>query len=352
MLYKMAMKTTDGRKISPRAMEEIRIRAVERVQAGEGPEIVIKTLGFSRACIYNWLARYRSGGWHALHTGHRSGRPKKISAAQMNWIYRTIRDKDPRQLKFLFALWTRSMIADVIKRKFGIKLSLASVSRLLAQLGFSCQKPLYRAYQRNPELIEKWKQEKFPRIKKRAKKEGAMIYFQDESGIRSDFHSGTTWAPKGHTPVIEATGARFGLNMVAAITPKGQMHFMIVEGSVDSSKIVEFLNRLMHGHNNKVFLIWDGHPTHKSKAVKECIASFDGRLEIFLLPSYSPDLNPTEQLWNHAKSNGVGRLPVKGPDQLKRAVINKLRSLQKLPKLISSLFRHPDCAYILDALCL
>lgn len=345
------MKTTDGRKISPKAMEEIRMRAVERVQAGESPEVVIKTLGFSRACIYNWLSRYRSGGWHALRTGHRSGRPKKISGSQMKWIYRTIKDKAPRQLKFSFALWTRSMVADVINRKFGIKLSPASVSRLLAQLGFSCQKPLYRAYQRNAELVEKWKKEEFPQIQKRAKKEGATICFQDESGIRSDFHSGTTWAPKGQTPIIESTGARFGLNMVAAITPRGQMHFMVVEGSVNSSKIVDFLKRLMHGHSNKVFLIWDGHPTHKSKLVKKCIASFDGRLEVFLLPSYSPDLNPIEQLWNHAKTNGVGRQPVAGPKQLKRSIINKLRSLQKLPKLISSLFGHPDCVYILEALC-
>jgi transposase len=340
------MKKTDGRKISPEAMEEIRNRAVQRVQAGESPEAVIKTLGFARACIYNWLAKYRSGGWHALRTGQRSGRPKKLSGSQIRWLYKTIRDKDPRQLKFAFALWTRAMIADLIKRQFGLKLSLSSVGRLLLQLGFSCQKPLYRAYQRDPELVKQWKDEVFPQIQKRAKKEGATIYFQDESGIRSDFHSGTTWALKGQTPIVEVTGARFGMNMMAAITPRGQMHFMIVQGTVASDRICEFLKRLMHSHENKVFLVWDGHPTHKSKKVKKCIASFDGRLEIYLLPPYSPDLNPIEQLWNHAKGNGVGRQVVNGPDQLKTAVINKLRSLQKLPKIIASFFRHPDCAYI------
>jgi transposase len=326
-------------------MEEIRVRAVQRVQAGESPETVIKTLGFARACIYNWLARYRAGGWHALRTGERSGRPKKLTASQIKWIYKTIRDKNPQQLKFAFALWTRSMIAALIKRQFGLKLSLSSVGRLLSQLGFTCQKPLYRAYQRDSKLVKQWKDEVFPEVQKRAKKEGASIYFQDESGVRSDFHSGTTWALKGRTPIIEATGARFGLNMVAAITPRGQMHFMIVQSTVASDQICEFLKRLMHNHENKVFLIWDGHPTHKSKKVKDCIASFDGRLEIFLLPPYSPDLNPIEQLWNHAKGNGVGRKVVKGPDQLKTAVINKLRSLQKLPKKIASFFRHPDCAY-------
>jgi transposase len=343
------MEKLDGRKISPKAMEEIRFRAVQRVQAGESPEKVIKTLGFARACIYNWLARYRAGGWHALRTGERSGRPKKLSGSQIRWIYKTIRDKDPRQLKFAFALWTRQMIAEAISQKFGIRLSKTSIGRLLHQLGFSCQKPLYRAYQRDAELVEQWKTQVFPKIQKRAKKEGAVIYFQDESGVRSDFHSGTTWALKGQTPVIETTGARFGLNMMAAITARGQMHFMIVQGSVNADRICEFLKRLMHGRQHKVFLIWDGHPTHRAKKVKLCIESYDGRLEIFVLPSYSPDLNPIEQLWNHTKSNGVGRQSISGPDQLKKAVINKLRSLQKLPGRIASFFKHPDCRYILAA---
>jgi len=346
------MEKLDGRKIGSKAMEEIRLRAVQRVQAGESPEKVIEALGFARACIYNWLARYRAGGWHALRTGDRSGRPKKLSGSQIQWIYKTVRDKDPRQLKFAFALWTRAMISEAIKQKFGVNLSKTSVGRLLHQLGFSCQKPLYRAYQRDPELIEQWKKQVFPKIQKRAKEEGAVIYFQDESGVRSDFHSGTTWALKGQTPVVETTGARFGLNMIAAITPRGEMNFMIVQGSVNANRICEFLNRLMHGNDKKVFLIWDGHPTHRAKRVKRCIESFDGRLEIFVLPSYAPDLNPIEQLWNHTKSNGVGRQSISGPDQLKKTVIAKLRSLQKLPGKIASFFYHPDCSYVIDAQCL
>jgi transposase len=339
------MKTLDGRKIGSKAMEEIRIRAVQRVQAGESPEVVVKALGFSRACIYNWLSRYRNGGWHALRTGSPSGRPKKLDGAQIKWIYKTIRDKNPLQMKFEFALWTRAMIVDLIKRQFGLKLSATSVGRLLAQLGFTCQKPLYRAFQRDPEAVAQWKKEVFPEIQKRAKKEGAVIFFQDESGVRSDSHSGRTWALKGKTPIIETTGARFGLNIIGAISPRGEMNFMIVHGSVRSGEICDFLKRLMRGRDHKVFLVWDGHPTHKSKVVKECIASFDGRLETFLLPSYSPDLNPIEQLWNHTKGNGVGRKVIHGPNQLKKCVINKLRSLQKLPRIIASLFRHPDCSY-------
>jgi transposase len=342
------MKTQDGRKLSPKTLEEIRTRAIQRVQAGESPEIVIKTLGFSRACIYNWLARYRAGGWHALKTGSRTGRPKKLGGKQIAWIYKTVVDKDPLQMKFQFALWTRSMIAILIKRKYGIKLSDSSVGRLLRQLGLSCQKPLYRAYQQNPEAVTQWKENIFPEIKKDAKKVGATIYFQDESGIRSDFHSGRTWAVKGQTPVIEATGARFGLNMIGAISTRGQLRFIVVKGSVNSERICDFLEKLMHNAEKPVYLIWDGHPTHRSKKVKECIASFDGKLKVFILPSYSPELNPIEQAWNNVKGHGIGRKKIFGPDQLKAAVLGQLRKLQKLPAIVKSFFRHPDCAYTMS----
>lgn len=341
------MKTQDGRKLSPKTLEEIRTRAVQRVQDGESPETVIQTLGFSRACIYNWLARYRAGGWHGLKTGNRSGRPKKLTGDHLAWIYRSVVDKDPLQLKFSFALWTRAMIGVLIKRQFGIKLSDASVGRLLHQLGLSCQKPLFRAYQKNPQAVTQWKQTIFPEIRKKAKKVGATIYFQDESGIRSDFHSGTTWAPKGQTPVIEVTGARFSLNMMGAISTRGQLRFMVIKGGVSAEHTCDFLNRLMHHADKPVFLIWDGHPTHRSKKVKECVASFDGKLEVYTLPSYSPELNPVEQVWNNVKNHGVGRKKLFGPDQMKSLVLGQLRRLQKLTAIVRSFFRHPECAYTL-----
>lgn len=341
------MEKLDGRKIGPKAMEQIRIRAVKRVQQGQSPEKVIATLGFSRACIYNWIARYRSGGWDALRSGKHTGRPKKLSGSQIAWIHKTIRDKDPLQLKFPFALWTRSIVTRLIRNQFGLKVSESSAGRLLRQMGFSCQKPLYRAYQQNPEAVEYWKNTVFPQIKKRAKKLGATIYFEDESGIRSDFHAGTTWAPKGKTPVVKVTGARFSTNMVAAISNRGHMRFMVNQGSVTADVLCDFLKRLMHNAQQPIFLIWDGHPTHKSKKVREAIESFDGKLEAYLLPSYSPELNPTEQVWRSVKTHGVGRKSVFGPDQLKSAVTGCLRRLQKIPRIVQSFFRDPDCDYAL-----
>ena len=341
------MEKLDGRKIGPEAMEQIRIRAVKRVQQGESPEKVIATLGFSRACIYNWLAIYRAGGWHGLRSGKHTGRPKRLDGTQIAWIYKTIRDKNPLQLKFSFALWTRSMVTRLIRKQFGLKLSESSVGRLLRQMGLSCQKPLYRAYQQDSEAVEYWKKTVFPQIKKRAKKLGATIYFEDESGIRSDFHAGTTWSPKGQTPVIKVTGARFRTNMVAAISTRGHLRFMVNQGTVTADVLCVFLKKLMHNAQQPIFLIWDGHPTHKSKKVRECIESFEGKLEMYFLPSYSPELNPTEQVWRSVKNHGVGRKSVFGPDQLKSAVTNCLRRLQKIPKIILSFFKHPDCNYAL-----
>jgi hypothetical protein len=139
--------------------------------------------------------------------------------------------------------------------------------------------------------MKKWLREEYPRIRARAKRIGAEIFFADEAGVRSDFHSGRTWAPRGKTPVIEATGARFSLNMISAVSPKGQMRFMVVAGKVAAGQFCEFLRRLVHGAQRPVFLIVDGHPVHRSVKVKTLTESFKGTLELFYLPPHSPELN-------------------------------------------------------------
>lgn len=339
------MSKQDARKISHQAREEIRIRAVQRVEAGESPEVVIKSLGYHRSCIYEWLAKYNEGGIEALKTRKITGRPPKLSGSSMKKLYSMIADKDPLQYKFSFALWTRDMVRELIKQEFNVNMSSSSVGRLLKQLGFTPQKPLHRAYQRDEALAEKWKQEDFPKIKALAKKEKATIFFLDEATIQSEYHSGKTWAPKGKTPVVKTTGARYRLNMISAISPKGDLRFKAINGRMTSTLFIDFLKRLVQNSEKPVFLIVDGHPVHKAKAVKKYVESTEGKLSIFFLPPYSPDLNPDELVWSYLKYHKLGKMFITGEDQLKSKVYSILRSLQKMPNKVRNFFREPNVQY-------
>ncbi len=345
MSYNVGVKRNDARKLDHKTLEAIRIRAVEQVQAGASPEAVIRALGFSRGCIYEWLARYRSGGWDNLRAKPLHGRPRKISGPQMKWIYNTVTLKSPQQFKFEFALWTRRMIRTVIKERFGIELSLVSVGRLLAQLGLTCQKPLMRAFEQNPTLVEQWLRDTYPAIRARAKRLGAEIFFGDEAGVRSDAHTGRTWAPRGKTPVVRVTGARFGLNMISAVSPKGELRFMVVRGKVAAKQFGEFLKRLAFKATRPIFLIVDGHPVHHAATIRRLVQSFEGKLELYFLPPYSPELNPDEWVWNDLKNNGLGRISIAGPDHLLRSAVSHLRQLQRTPALVRSFFQAPTTRY-------
>lgn len=341
------MEKSDGRKIDRKSREAIRKLAIQRIQAGESPELVAKILGFHRSSIYIWMQRHLQGGMEGLKTLPLSGRPPKLTAAQEKKIFDVVTSKNPMQLKFPFALWTRAMIREFIKNQFGVEMSEVNVGRLLHKLGLTPQRPLRRAYQQNPDRVQRWLEEDYPAIKAAAKKEKATIYFGDEAGVRSDYHSGTTWAPKGQTPIIRTSGSRHSLNMVSAISAKGAMRFMTVKGRMNADKFIEFLERLIKNADNPVYLIVDGHPVHRSTRVRTFVESTKGTLKLFYLPPYSPELNPDEQVWNHIKNHKIGKKVVKSQDDLETIVRSALASLQKSYWLIMSFFRHKECAYTL-----
>jgi transposase len=343
------MNEMDGRKLRHEALEEIRIRAVKRVEAGESPEVLIAALGFHRSVIYRWIALYREGGIEALKGRKAAGPAPKLKGQQLRRLYLIITSNNPLQLGFEFALWTRAMIREVIREQFGVRLSDVSVGRLLRKLGLSPQRPLRKAYQRDEAKVEAWCKRAYPEIRKLAKKEGATIYFGDEASVRSDTHRGTTWAPTGETPVIETTGARFSINMVSAVSAQGLLRFMTFAGSMNADRFIEFLKRLIYRATTPTFLVLDGHPVHKSKRVKEFVAGTNGRLRLFILPPYSPHLNPDEWVWNWLKRHKVGKARVVGPDQFRTLIARYLRSLQKLPALVREFFGDRNLAYITQA---
>lgn len=339
------VRETDARSLDHKTLTQLRRRAVAGVQEGQSPELVAVSLGINRTTIYDWLAMYRRGGWSALEAKKRGGRKAKLNGQALQWIYRTVTMKNPLQMKFPFALWTCEMIGKLIAERFGVRLSRTSVNRLLDQLGLSPQRPLWRAYQQNPEAVEHWMNSEYPKIRRQAQREGAEIFFGDEAGVRSDFHAGTTWGKKGVTPVVSSTGARFGFNLISAVSPRGNLRFMVVEGKVSAATFIDFLGRLLHGAVKPVYVIVDGHPSHKARMVSQYVESLAGKLKLFFLPGYSPELNPDELVWKSLKADGLGRQMHTDKQQMKRSAISHLRKLQRLPHIIRSFFQKPSTAY-------
>ncbi len=288
---------TDGRRLDDAGKEAIRLRAVRMVNKGLSPEQVAKDLDINRRTIYSWLEKYHYGGWQALKRKARPGAKPKLTGQQLQKLYRMVAWSNPRQYAFPFALWTLALVRELIGKEFGVALSEVSVGRILRTLGLSAQRPLRRAVERDPLRVSEWLQQEFPALRARAKREGALIFFADEAGIRSDYHTGTTWAPVGVTPVVKRTGARYSLNRLSAVNAAGHFRFMVHEGRVNAGVFAEFLDRLVEGMDRKLILVVDGHSIHRAKVVQAKLEALQGRLELVFLPSYSPQLNPDEGVW-------------------------------------------------------
>lgn len=342
-MYNFNVSQFDGRKISHEALEELRIRAVKMVLDGQSPEIVIQGLGMSRGCIYKWLSAYNEGGFEALRAKKLLGRPPVLSPSQMRWLFRIVK-KDPRQLLFSFALWTSKMLGIALYRKCGVRVSKATMCRVLHRMGLTPQKPLHRAFQQRPKVVEKWLKEEFPAIQAEAKRIGASIFFGDEAGVSSHHHGGTTWSPEGKTPVVSTTGAQFKVSMISAVSSRGDMRFMVVDKTIRAPEFCTFLQRLMVNAKAPIFLVLDNLKVHTSPRVKKLVESMKGLLRLFFLPPYSPHLNPDELVWNELKGK-MGRSAPGNKAELKTQVHDFMREIQRDRAKVSRYFQEPSVKY-------
>lgn len=302
------MKTADARTLAPAAQEDLRRKAILAWQEGKSKSEIARLFAVSREAVYQWIRRYERGGAAALRARKR-GRPPtpKLAPHQAATTVRLITDRCPEQLKLPFVLWTREAVQQLIRRRWGVALSIWTVGRLLKRWGFTPQKPARRALEQDPAAVQRWLQEEYPAIAAWAKREKAEIYWEDEMGLRSDHVAGRSFAPRGRTPTIVRTGQRFGCNVISAITNRGRLSFRVFRGSFTAKVYLDFLKRLVKQAPRKPFVIADGHPVHKSAMVKRWLAANTDRIRHFLLPAYSPELNPDEYLNQDVKTNAVGR---------------------------------------------
>ena len=343
------MAKIDGRTLSHKALEHLRILAVKRVvEDGETPSEVMKSLGLCRTTIYPWLRAHEAKGLAALVEKIAAGPAPKLTEKQRQQVKRWILGKDPRQYGFDFGLWSRRIVQSLIQQRMGVALGLTAVGRLLAGLDITPQKPLRRAYARDPLMVERWRQADYPKLKQRAKRLGATIFFLDEAGFQSDAPLGRTYGLKGKTPVVRTSGHRQSLNVISAVNARGEFWAATYTGKLNAEAFVAFLENFMKSRHGKIFLVVDGHPAHKANVVTDFVASLGGDLELHPLPPYAPDLNPDEFVWSHMKTNGVSKKPLRKNESLKARIEEDLLKIQQNPALVRSFFCADSVVYAKD----
>ena len=343
------MKKFDARKLSSDQQKLLREKAVDMVFKGKiTRRETARILEVSRTVVNQWCKAFEEGGYNALELGRRGRRPQEqqlLAPHQCATVVRIIADSTPDQQKMPFVLWERVAVRELIERKFGITLALRTISDYLKRWGMTAQKPVKRAAEQRPAEVDKWLNEAYPEIKERAAREGAVILWGDETGVENSNPPGRSFAPKGKTPVIRKTGKKLRANMISAVTNKGHVRFMVYTEKMTQQLFIKFLNRLVESFDRKVFVIVDNLKVHHGKLVKKWAETNKERIEIFFIPSYSPELNPDEYLNRDLKKNVHAKRTPRTVDELRANILSFMRKLQKMPARVQRYFNSSHIAY-------
>jgi len=342
------MEKLDLRKAKKADKEAIRVLAIKMYNKGISQKEISLYFGVRTNTISDWVKLFKqhgSKGLKEVKRGRKKGTGKLLSSTQEKEIQKMIVDKMPDQLKLPYGLWTRKAVKDLIYRTYKIKVAIRTMGDYLKSWGFTPQKPKKKAYEQNSKAVNKWIEEEYPKIKRKAKEENAEIHWGDETGVRNTSQYGRSYAPKGKTPVKETMAKRLSINMISTITNQGKVRFMTYKGTMNSQRFIIFLKRLIKGASRKLYLILDNLKVHHSKLVKKWVEDNKEKIVLFFLPSYSPELNPDEYLNNDLKS-GLGlKSSPKNDKQLKSNVKSHMIGLQKNPKKVARFFHHKSIKY-------
>jgi transposase len=343
------MTKKDARKLTTEAQHLIRIQAVDMVfKHNLTMRKAAKILGVSRQHVGKWCEAFEAGGYDALELGRRGRKPgacQKLEPNQCATVVRIITDNTPDQLKMEFLLWERVAVRKLVFRKFGVVLALRTISDYLKRWGMTPQKPVKQSYEQNEKQVNEWLDVDYPKIREQAKREGAEIFWADETGVQNSDNRGRSFAPKGKTPVIKKPGKRVRVNMISAVTNKGHVRFMVYSDKMNQQKLITFFKRLIKSTKGKVFVIMDNLKVHHGKILKEWASDNSDEIELFYIPSYAPELNPDEYLNRDLKKNVNNKGFAKNLDKLKKNLNSFMRSIQKQPHRVISYFNSSGIRY-------
>jgi transposase len=342
------MQKRDGRSVPDAALEVLRERAVAMREAGNSQLAIASTLGVHKNTVHRWLKGWRVAGTAALKAKKRGRRPQAqrlLNANQAAEVQQLMTGHSPDELDLPFALWSREAGRDLVRARFGVTLALRTVSDYLRRWGFTPQRPIRRASERQDAAVQAWLAEHHPKIAARAKAEGAEIHWGDATGISNQPVYGRSFAPKGRTPVIRRPAKRHTLSMISSVTNRGRLRFMLYEGALNAALFLTFLQRLVRSARSKVFLIVDNLKVHKAGRVQAWVAAHREKIELFFLPAYAPEHNPDEFLHNDLKQS-LGRRPAaRDRAGLESRLRGYLRRLQRQPVRVRAFFQTPTTLY-------
>lgn len=343
------MEKEDARKQSREVLHERRKQVIRLYRKGMRVMQIVEHSGLSWYAVNAAINCYRTAGTAALKPaarGKKAGGGRMLSEAQERTVQQMICDKRPEQLKMEFALWNRAAVMQLIEREYGIKLTVRGVGNYLKRWGFTPQKPIRRAYEQSSEAVQAWLDKIYPEIEHRAKLEGAEIHWGDETAVVNTDVRGRCYAPAGKTPVTFAVGGtRHKLSMIATVTNQGKTRWMIIDEGFNADKLIEFLDALIKDAGRKVFLILDNLRVHHSKPVKTWVEEHKEKIELFYLPSYSPELNPEERLNADLKQALYTKVPVRTKAKLKAATTEHMQVLEKSPERVKKFFQDARVRY-------
>src|SRR5690348_17336054 len=342
------MKHVDMRKLASAAQEERRRQVIGLRQNGASYAAIAAQVGLSQTGVFDICQRFDAKGRKGLVSGKRGRKPDEqrlLDAAQEAAIKRLICRHMPDELGLDFALWSRAAVQALIRRQYGVRLAVRTTGTYLARWGFTAQKPLRRAYEQQPAAVRNWLRQEYPAIVARARRARGVIFWGDETGLRADDVRGRSYAPRGKTPVARPNHRRIRLGLISAVSNRGELRWKVLDGGIKAPVLIGFLQRLILDAKRKVFLILDRLRVHRSAAVRDWLAKHKAQIEVFLLPSYSPELNPDEGLNADLKQHITRKAPLRSKQALKQAATSHMHRLSKSPARVRSYFSQKSMRY-------